>query len=207
MKKKMRRAHYLSGLIITLFTGLHLFNHVCSLSGAEAHIETMRLLRHFYRNPVIEAILLFAVLVQIISGLKLFKISRKSAVSRFDQLHVWSGLYLAFFFIIHVSAVMIGRGVLNLDTNFYFGVAGLNTFPFNLFFIPYYTLAILSFFGHIAAIHNKRMNSRILSLTPGQQAKAILIFGFVLTVIIFYGLTNRFQGVVVPVEYNILIGK
>jgi hypothetical protein len=205
--RKMRRAHYLSGIIITLFTGLHLFNHVCSLFGAETHIETMQVLRHFYRNPFIETILLFAVIVQIISGLKLYKISRKSAVSRFDKLHIWSGLYLAIFFIFHVSAVMIGRGVLHLDTNFYFGVAGLNTFPFNLFFIPYYTLAIISFFGHIAAIHNRKMKTTLLNLTPGQQAKAILIFGFVLTVIIFYGLTNRFQGVVVPSEYNILIGK
>jgi hypothetical protein len=51
------------------------------------------------------------------------------------------------------------------------------------------------------------MKTTLLNLTPGQQAKAILIFGFVLTVIIFYGLTNRFQGVVVPSEYNILIGK
>jgi hypothetical protein len=205
--RKMRRAHYLSGIIITLFTGLHLFNHVCSLFGAETHIETMQVLRHFYRNPFIEIILLFAVIVQIISGLKLYKISRKSAVSRFDKLHIWSGLYLAIFFIFHVSAVMIGRVVLHLDTNFYFGVAGLNTFPFNLFFIPYYTLAIISFFGHIAAIHNRKMKTTLLNLTPGQQAKAILIFGFVLTVIIFYGLTNRFQGVVVPSEYNILIGK
>lgn len=166
----------------------------------------MNVLRHVYRNPFVETILLLAVLVQIVSGLKLFRASRRSA-SPFEKLQIWTGLYLAVFFLFHVSAVMAGRFLLNLDTNFYFGVAGLNTFPFNLFFIPYYGLAIFSFFGHIAAIHTKKMNRNIVSLTPTQQAKAMLIFGLVLTLTLFYGLTNQLQGVVVPTEYTILIGK
>ena len=108
---------------------------------------------------------------------------------------------------IHLSAVLVGRYFLSLDTNFYFGVAGLNSFPLNLFFIPYYGLAILSFFGHIAAIHNKKMKYKILHLTPEQQSKTILILGIFVTLIIFYGLTNHFKGVTIPAEYKILIGK
>lgn len=203
----IKKLHLISGILITVFIGLHLFNHFCSLLGAEKHIEVMNILRHFYRNIIVETILLSAVLVQIISGLKLFKINRKTASSNFEKLHVWSGLYLAIFFVIHVSSVLGGRLFLQLDTNFYFGVAGLNSFPFNLFFIPYYGLAILSFFGHIASVHSKKMKTDVLYLTPKQQAKTILIFGFILTVIIFYGLTNHFNGVTLPKEYNILIGK
>ena len=203
----IKKIHYLSGLTITLFIGLHLFNHFCSIFGAGKHIEIMNILRHFYRNIFIETILLFAVFVQIISGLKLFKTNRKIANLGFEKLHVWTGLYLAIFFIIHLSAVLGGRLFLHLDTNFYFGVAGLNSFPFNLFFIPYYGLAILSFFGHIASIHNKKMNTTIFNLTPKQQAKGILTFGFIITIAIFYGLTNHFRGVEIPKEYNILIGK
>jgi hypothetical protein len=86
-------------------------------------------------------------------------------------------------------------------------VAGLNSFPFNLFFIPYYGLAILSFFGHIASVHNKKMKHNIFSLTPTRQAKFILFLGLCLTVLIFYGLTNHFNGVKIPTEYNVLIGK
>jgi hypothetical protein len=203
----IKKIHYISGLTITLFVGLHLFNHVCSIFGADRHIEIMNILRHFYRNIFIETILLFAVLVQIISGLKLFKTSKKIANTGFEKLHIWTGLYLAIFFVIHLSAVFGGRFILHLDTNFYFGVAGLNSFPFNLFFIPYYGLAIFSFFGHIASIHNKKMKSNVLNLTPKYQAKAILLFGLILTLIIFYGLTNHFQGVEIPKDYNILIGK
>ena len=202
-----KKIHYISGLTITIFITLHLFNHICSIFDAETHISVMNTLRVFYRNLFVETILLIAVFTQIVSGLKLFKTNRTIAVSAFDKLHLWSGHYLAIFFIIHLSAVLGGRFYLHLDTNFYFGVAGLNTFPLSLFFIPYYGLAILSFFGHVAAIHNKKMKQTILSLTPDSQSKIILVFGIFLTLLLFFGLTNHFQGVKIPAEYNVLIGK
>jgi extradiol dioxygenase family protein len=76
-----------------------------------------------------------------------------------------------------------------------------------LFFTPYYGLAIFSFFGHIASIHSKKMKKQVLGLTPNRQAILILFFGVILTLTIFYGLTNHFNGVTIPKEYNILIGK
>jgi hypothetical protein len=203
----IRKIHYISGLTITVFVALHLFNHLCSIFGAEKHIAIMNVLRHFYRHILIETVLLSAVFVQMLSGLKLFITWRKTATSYFEKIHLWSGLYLAIFFLIHVGAVLGGRYILSLDTNFYFGVAGLNTFPFNLFFIPYYGLAILSFFGHIAAIHHKKMKADFLGFKPHQQAKLMLYIGVVLTFLIFYGLTNHFKGVEIPIEYNVLIGK
>ena len=202
-----KNIHYISGLAITIFVGLHLFNHSLSIFGADRHIEVMNTLRLFYRNVFLETVLLIAVLVQIISGLKLFKTNRKITTTLFEKLHIWTGLYLAIFFIIHLTAVLSGRLIPHLDTNIYFGVAGLNSFPFNLFFVPYYGLAILSFFGHIASIHNKKMKKSIFGLTPKRQSFVILTFGFVLTILVFYGLTNHFNGITIPKEYNVLIGK
>lgn len=203
----MKKIHYISGITITIFVGIHLFNHAWSIFGAENHIELMNTLRLFYRNIFVETILLIAVSVQIVSGLKLFFTTRKTAISNFEKLHIWSGLYLALFFVIHLSAVLGGRYILKLDTNFYFGVAGLNTFPFNLFFVPYYGLAIISFFGHISAIHHKKMQKTVFGLSPNTQSKVILAFGICLTFFIFYGLTNEFKGVEIPKEYQVLIGK
>jgi hypothetical protein len=203
----VRKLHYLSGLILSLFIGLHLFNHTWSLFGAERHIELMRMLRPMYRSVFVETFLFAAVLVQIISGFQLFRARRKIATTGFDKLHIWSGLYLAFFFVIHLSAVLVGRYWLELDTNFYFGVAGLNSFPINLFFIPYYSLAILSFFGHLAAIHHKKMKGSVLGIPPKKQAYFILILGLVLTLVILYGLTDQFEGVRIPIEYEVLTGK
>lgn len=204
---KLKRLHYLSGLMITVFVGLHLFNHCCSIFGVATHIEVMDALRLVYRNVVVETVLLAAVVVQIISGLKLFAINRKTATSLFDKLQIWTGLYLAFFLLFHVSAVLAGRYYLHLDTNFYFGAAGINAFPTALFFVPYYALAVVSFFGHVAAIHHKKMKHNVAGLTPGQQAKGIVISGIVLTGLIFYGLTDHFQGAEIPAAYHILMGK
>ncbi|WP_242927716.1 hypothetical protein [Pontibacter vulgaris] len=203
----IKKLHYISGLIITGFIGIHLTNHFYSIVSVEEHIRVMDNLRHLYRNLYFEAILLGAILFQVISGLKLFLFKRKTAILFFERLQVWSGLYLAIFFIIHLSAVLVGRHFLQLDTNFYFGVAGLNTFPLNLVFIPYYGLAIMSFFGHIAGIHNTKMKRNVLGITPFGQSIIISMIGVCLTVFVFYGLTNRFRGVTIPSEYNVLIGK
>ncbi|WP_044397921.1 hypothetical protein [Lacinutrix sp. Hel_I_90] len=199
----IKKLHYFTGITLSIFVGFHLFNHLYSLFGPNAHIELMQKLRFVYRNVITEAILLLAVAVQIVSGLKLFSRKRKTASSFFEKLHISSGLYMAFFLVVHVGAVLSGRFILNLDTNFYFGAAGLNIFPLNLFFVPYYGLAIISFFGHIAAVHFKKMKYSPLGIRPHRQSFFILIFGILLSMIILYGLTNGFKGVEIPKEYNL----
>lgn len=198
-----RKIHFASGLVLTVFIGLHLINHIVSIAGAERHIELMNMLRNFYRAPIIEFSLLVAVLVQICSGTRLFLLKRKTTKIGFEKLHIYSGLYLAAFFVIHISAVFVGRLILNLDTNFYFGAAGLNSFPVNLFFIPYYGFAILSFFGHVAAIHNSKMKNSLWGLTVDGQSKTILVFGALTMLLILYGMTNGFMGVTIPEEYRL----
>jgi hypothetical protein len=203
----LKKIHYVSGLTISVFIGLHLFNHCFSIAGADKHIEVMRTLRLFYRNIFAETILLSAIAVQIYSGLKLFAIRKKTANTFFAKLQIRTGLYLSFFFLIHLSAVLAGRYFLKLDTNFYFGAAGLNSFPFNLFFIPYYFLAVVSFFGHIAAIHEQRMTKTIFRFTPVQQSILIIATGICFAMFLIYGLTNQFRGFQIPAEYKVLIGK
>ncbi|WP_256009802.1 hypothetical protein [Desertivirga xinjiangensis] len=203
----MKRVHFFSGLTISIFVGFHLLNHSVSVFGTEDHIELMHKLRLVYRNFLIETILLTAIFFQIVSGIKLFFSKRKSVVNFYEKLQIWTGLYLALFLVIHVSAVLFGRYILNLDTNFYFGVAGLNTWPLKLFFVPYYGLAVISFYGHIASLHYHKMKRRLFGLTTEQQSKIILVKGIVVTVIIFYGLTNGFTGVEIPEKFDVVIGK
>lgn len=200
----MKRIHFLAGLTLTVFIGLHLLNHLLSVFGADFHISFMNKLRLAYRNPLIEIILLLAVCTQIFTGVRLFSTKRETATHFFEHLQNWTGLYLALFLMIHISAVLVGRYFLHLDTNFYFGVAGLNTFPLNLFFIPYYGLAILSFFAHISAIHYLKMKSPILGLSIKKQSVLILMFGFIFTLVTFYGLTDKFKGATIPTEYQLL---
>lgn len=193
-----RKWHWLSGAFITIFISMHLFNHGMSIFGAQSHIEWNNIFRLFYRNIIVEAVLLMSIGFQIISGIQLFLRKRKIAKKFFEKLQIWSGLYLAYFFIIHLTAVMIGRFVYNLDTNFYFGVEGLNRYPYNLFFVPYYSLAIFSFFAHIASIHAQKMKNNLLGFSPIAQSRAILMFGFVMVIYLLYALTNGFNGIDMP---------
>lgn len=203
----MKRIHYFSGITITLFVALHLFNHTYGLLGPQDHISMMDSLRLIYRNPISELVLLIAVAIQIVSGIKLVLVKRRIAATIFERLQIWSGLYLAFFLLMHVSAVFVARFFLELDTNIYFASIGILTFPFYLFFVPYYGLAIMAFFGHIAAIHQQKMKRQVLGLIPRNQAFLILFLGLFTTLITFYGVTNGFQGFPFPKEYHFLIGK
>ena len=204
---KTRQIHYFSGIFISLFISVHLLNHLAAVVGISEHIAYMNKFRQVYRNPVVEYLLLLSVILQIISGIQLFFKKRQQVQNLFEKIQIWSGLYLAMFFIIHISAVLAGRFVLQLDTNVYFGIAGMNTFPFNLFFIPYYFLAILSYFGHIAAIHQQKMKHTLLGISPHSQSFGILSFGFLISCIILGSLTNWFQGIEIPKEFHVLIGK
>ncbi len=196
--------HAVSGIFLISFVGLHLFNHLCSIFGADEHITVMNLLRKLYRNPFIEILLLTGIAIQSITGVKLFINKRSIVKNRLEKLQLWSGLYLLVFLFMHLGAVFAARLFLHMDTNFYFGVAGINTFPYSLFFIPYYALAVISFFGHIAAIHAKKMKWIVLGMTPGNQAIVIIIGGLVITIILFYGCTNQFRGLGIPHPYNTL---
>ncbi|MFN6373718.1 MAG: hypothetical protein ACK4YD_00995 [Chitinophagia bacterium] len=199
----MNKLHRICGLILVCFVGIHLFNHLCSLLGADAHLAVMQQLRKVYRNPFVETVLLMAVVLQIISGLSFVFSKQKNKWKSCAKWQVCSGFYLAVFLFIHVGAVLAGRFILELDTNIYFGVAGLNSFPANLFFIPYYTLAIAAFFMHLAALHAQRMHKNIAGVSVALQTKLLIITGVLIAFAVLYGMTNGFRGLPLPAAYNI----
>ena len=107
-----------------------------------------------------------------------------------------------FFFVAHVSAVLIGRSYFDLDTNFYFGAATLNLSIFPILFIPYYTLAILAFFTHIACIHHIKMLIRNPYKNYDFQAKIIIAIGIIMAVLVIFAMI----GLEIPAEYRVPFG-
>lgn len=194
----VKNIHHASGLILLLFIVAHLFNHLMALSGPEIHIQTMQSLRQVYRHPLAEWLIFLAALSQVITGLKLVFTASSEPDSRWELWQRRSGLYLAFFLLIHLSAVLVGRWILQVDTNFWFGVQGLNRFPHVLFFGPYYSLAILAFFTHLACIHARKMKTTIMGLSSGTQAKTILFLGILMAFFVLWGATNGFTGYELP---------
>lgn len=190
-----RKFHYYSGVVLTIFIGFHMLNHCMILFGVEKHLEIMELFRKVYRFIVVEILIVIAALFQVYSGIQMIRqVRKRTETTFFDKVQYYSGLYLAFFLLFHLVAVFSGRMLFDLDTNTYFGIAGLNTFPYFFMFIPYYFLAVFSFFAHIAAIHAKKMKSTVMGFSPALQAKIILVKGFVIACLLMLALTNWGHG-------------
>ena len=201
MSTSVKKLHRLSGVTMASFLLLHLTNHLFALGGPSLHISVMNLFRHIYRFPPIEILLLLCVLFQVISGIWL--VFKKGFLRQpfYIVIQVLSGLYLSFFMIYHVRAVLLGRFQWNVDTDFYFAAGVANRYPEKLFFIPYYTLSLVCMFAHIACVHYiKRMEKlndtsfvipvETFRKNSKREAIGICIAGTVITLLIMIALTN-----------------
>jgi hypothetical protein len=187
--------HRLSGTLLVVFIAVHLGNHVLALHSIAWHQRGMALLRLGYRQPLVETILLAAVLWQIGSGLALVRRRGRQTAAFFEQVQVYSGLYLALFLLIHVGAVLAGRYVWHVDTNFYFAAQGLNTAPWYWFFGPYYVCAVGAVFSHLAAAHYRHRRNRARARS---EALWIMGAGWGLGLLLVLAFTNYFRGVPLP---------
>ena len=196
-----RKAHALSAVIIAAFVFVHLANHLAGLAGATTHIAFMEAARSVYRLRVIELTLLGCVAFQIVSGLTLFVRGWTQRHGLVPWLQATSGLFLALFLSIHVGAVLFGRAVLNLDTNFYFAAAGFHVAPFQYFFAPYYFLGVVALFIHVACAAYWRSQScpRVARILIVAVPSAI---GVMVSLLIVLSLAGALFPVEVPVDYK-----
>ncbi|WP_109699250.1 hypothetical protein [Chitinophaga deserti] len=202
MATALQKFHRVSGIIIASFLLLHFTNHLFALAGPQAHIDAMNILRKIYRFPPVEILLLACVASQIISGVTLIvkKGFRKKPLA--VKLQILSGGYLALFLINHVMAVMMARYQWHIDTDFFFAANVAVQYPQKLFFIPYYTLSLISVFTHIACVHY--LKRAATSTSTGKPAKenrvrkettGILVFGAIVTILIMLTFTGVFYKI------------
>jgi hypothetical protein len=198
------RWHRLGGLLGLAFITLHLVNHVSAIFGTEIHISFMQILRKVYRHPIVEIPLLLVLAVQCVTGAT--NAWRQRRTKGFQpRLQMYSGIYLGLFLLIHVSAILTGRLALHLDTNIFFAMAGLNTYPHVLFFVPYYGIAVVSFCIHLFPVLVRTPNR--LGVKPDGLFKILTGVGLSTALVIFYALTNGFHKASFPSDYNVLVGK
>jgi hypothetical protein len=149
MPISLRRAHLISASIIGAFLVVHMINHLVGLAGQNYHVAYMALARQYYRYPGIEPCLLLLIVWQVGSGLWMVARTWRDKHGGVAWLQALSGATLGLFLPIHVGAVLYGRCVLGLDTDFRFAAAGFHVPPWSWFFAPYYALAITSMFAHV----------------------------------------------------------
>ena len=172
MNSTLKKLHHLSGIVIASFLLLHLTNHLFALGGPALHITVMNLFRHVYRFLPVEILLLVCVIFQVISGVTL--VFKKGFIKQplYVIIQIVSGLYLSFFMVNHVRAVMLARYQWNVETDFHFAAGVANNYPSKLFFIPYYTLSLVCVCAHIACAHYiKRIE--MINKMPVQVDKTI----------------------------------
>jgi succinate dehydrogenase/fumarate reductase cytochrome b subunit len=75
----VRKVHRLGAVVVALFVLVHLANHLAALGGIAAHLRFMDGARLVYRQPVVETLLLLAVVVQAGNGLRLLGAAGRDA--------------------------------------------------------------------------------------------------------------------------------
>ncbi len=202
---RLRHLHRASAFVLVAYAFLHIANHLAALHSVSAHVEVMDFLRKLYRQPLVELLLLACVAFQVCSGLLLAVRGWAARVGRVAWLQAISGMYLALFLLIHVGAVLIGRSVLHLDTNFFYAAAGFHVHPYQWFFAPYYSLAVAALFAHLGC-------ALYWMFDAPQRKKAVLLLagtlglGVLFSALITLSLAGAFAPVEVPDEYKATYG-
>jgi hypothetical protein len=102
-----------------------------------------------------------------------------------------------------VRAVLFGRNVLHVDTNFYYAEAGLHvpSVSFHWWFATYYFLALLSLFVHFGCAAWRRLQRQ----PPRRRALAVALpaaAGALIAALIVMTLAGAFYRVTIPPEYQ-----
>ncbi|WKT60910.1 hypothetical protein Q2E61_01535 [Microbulbifer thermotolerans] len=197
----LHKLHRASALLISLYILVHLANHLLALGGVEEHIAFMDSYRNIYRNALVEPLLLACVLFQVGSGMTF--IIRRIGQRRgfFDRAQAVSGAYLAFFFLFHIGAILYGRTVQGVDTNFFFAAAGLQPGAYPAFFMPYYTLAVVAYFTHLACALRWLLRRRFTPRVLDRAAAGAMVLGLLLAVTVVATFSGAFYPVEIPEEY------
>ncbi|MBK9573579.1 MAG: hypothetical protein IPO43_13055 [Rhodoferax sp.] len=201
----LRTLHRSSAILIALFAFVHIANHLAGMAGVATHIAFMDAARLVYRNLVVEIVLLMCVAFQVGSGLTLALRGWRLRRGFVPWLQALSGAYLSFFLLVHVGAILSGRVLLNLDTNFYFAAAGFHVPPYPYFFVPYYFFAVVALFAHLGCaaywqVQHRPGLTRVLVIAIPTAVAAVVALLIVLL------LAGKLQPVEVPAKYKATYG-
>ncbi len=197
----LHKIHRAGACVLGAFLTLHLFNHLLAIVSAEAHIHFMEAFRAVYRNRVVEIILLLCAASQVASGWTFVRRRWRARHEGLDLLQLGSGLYLAFFLLVHVGAVLAGRMRFGLDTNFYYAAAGMHVLPYRYFFMPYYFLAVLAITIHLARALHWLAHERLSAGTIRVATTTLVVAGFTAATLIVAALSGALYEVTVPAKY------
>lgn len=143
------RLHRALALALCLFAVPHLMGHLAGLWGQAAFDAVQAALRPHYRNALVEPALFAVALGQLGLGLWLMvRRGRRGLRGRLLRWQTLNGGVFALFLAQHLSALALARWGFGLDTTFWWPASVASTWPFTLYFWPYYLLGVLAFVLH-----------------------------------------------------------
>lgn len=172
-----QRLHFASGTIVLVFIAQHLVIHLFALAGPDTHNAALKLVQWSYRSPVIEPLLILALLLQIGIGIRLaLRRMREPGKGAWAKWQLASGFYVALFLFNHTTAALVTRYVGQLDTNFWWASGPLHHPKMLAVFYLYYGLAVMAVAVHCGAFAHFRGHERLARLAP--LAGALLVLAY-----------------------------
>jgi len=179
------RIHRTSALLLLAFGVAHVANHLAALQSLQAHVSVQTALRTVYRQPVVEALIVLAALLQVGTGASLISRVRLQRSTSLRNLQVLAGAFLGMFFLSHLTGVFIsGRLLQQADTTFAWatgGPQGLLANSRSPQFMPYYLLAVLAFFLHAACAGRWSLASALSAKAALKVCYGIMALGAVIS--------------------------
>lgn len=191
-KRTSKHIHRLTAIFLGLFILSHLIVHLFALGGIEAHLKALDAVQWTYRHPIGEAVLVIAILTQIVTGVKRLKAKRKSP-DIWAKAQVYSGLYLIMFLIVHTGAALFTHHIFGLETDFYWAAGSMGISPVKFVFWPYYFAAIMAVFVHFACAVHFGFRGRM-----GWLEKLLPVLGVITALAIILPISGAFYEIVIP---------
>lgn len=200
----LRMVHRASALVLIIYATLHIANHLIGMAGVEAHRAALESLRILYRAPPIETLLLASVVLQIVTGVWSFVAGARTRRGSIAWLQASSGLLLGCYLAVHVTAVLVGRHQLQLDTDLYYAAAGVQVPQTQGFFAPYYFVGVFSLFIHLGcALHRLRQRHRGAARSPSalKTIGGCSVVGATIALLLVLLLAGKITPIDVPENY------
>lgn len=192
--RRIRRVHRALVVLLIAFAAVHLIVNLTALRGLGTYDVTAGWFRLVWRTSVGEPVLIALLVVQAVTGL-LLALDASVGRSTFEHLcQIAAGLFVAAFLTSHTLAVaVLGRALLNRGPDFTFASAG----PHGVLasaqaaaLYPYYALAVVAVFVHVARPFRLLLQRKIGASSAKIATGALVATGVVVSVLLVVALLN-----------------
>ncbi|MBO9659667.1 MAG: hypothetical protein J7527_12665 [Chitinophagaceae bacterium] len=146
MPRRIYHIQYISAIVLLAFVSLPLTDFLAeALTGSPSRGNILKSFEDARINRAFEAVLFVTIVTHVYTALYLSREWSRQKMASWQWIRLFSGLYLSIFLFIHVGAVICARLIFGIETGFYSGAAGMNTYPLKFAFLIYASLLTVFF--------------------------------------------------------------